>query len=293
MNYNVILKHPIKTTAEWAAYGKVLPKQVLCFEDAGATIKMKLGDGTHKWNETPYVGTEVDFSNFYNKTEIETLVDNAVSNIGNIMKVVGVIESQADLPPSGESIGDVYLIKDTSAANDVFKQYIWTNGGTWDYVGSTAVDMSNYYSKSEVDEMLAKKVAKVSGKGLSTEDFTTLEKEKLTNLESYSAGAGIKIKDGIISLADSDASVDNIGDLVRMVFPQVEITGAPFSAVTMTKGNRIYNGDLSAEGSYLFKLPELGEWEVKSGSYSRIINISAPMQYASLDITTDEFIEFV
>lgn len=48
----------------------------------------------------------------------------------------------------------------------------------------TDVDLSNYYTKSEADNLLDDKVDKVAGKGLSTEDFTTAEKTKLANIES-------------------------------------------------------------------------------------------------------------
>ena len=56
---------------------------------------------------------------------------------------------------------------------------------------TTEVDLSNYYTKdavynkTEVDNMLAAKVDKVEGKGLSTEDFTTELKNKLDGLENY------------------------------------------------------------------------------------------------------------
>ena len=40
-----------------------------------------------------------------------------------------------------------------------------------------------YYTESEVDNKLNSKVDKVSGKGLSTEDYTTAEKNKLSGIE--------------------------------------------------------------------------------------------------------------
>ena len=43
---------------------------------------------------------------------------------------------------------------------------------------------ANYYNKTAVDNLLANKVDKVSGKGLSTEDYTTEEKTKLGGLPS-------------------------------------------------------------------------------------------------------------
>lgn len=52
-------------------------------------------------------------------------------------------------------------------------------------------DLSNYYNKTETDNLLSGKVDKVAGKQLSTEDFTTAEKTKLANISggpNYSTG---------------------------------------------------------------------------------------------------------
>lgn len=43
-----------------------------------------------------------------------------------------------------------------------------------------------FYDEGEVDTLLSNKVDKVSGKGLSTNDFTTQEKNKLSGLSNYS-----------------------------------------------------------------------------------------------------------
>lgn len=51
--------------------------------------------------------------------------------------------------------------------------------------GSGSVNLKDYYKKSEVDSKLYEKVNKIEGKGLSTNDYTTEEKEKLTSLENY------------------------------------------------------------------------------------------------------------
>lgn len=46
------------------------------------------------------------------------------------------------------------------------------------------VDLSNYYTKTESDIWLAQKVDKIPGKGLSTNDYTNLEKEALNRINS-------------------------------------------------------------------------------------------------------------
>ena len=46
-------------------------------------------------------------------------------------------------------------------------------------------DLSDYYTKSQTDSLISGKVDKVSGKGLSTNDFTNESKSKLDDLENY------------------------------------------------------------------------------------------------------------
>ena len=59
--------------------------------------------------------------------------------------------------------------------------------GRWRIVesGASSTDLIDYYKKTEVDDLLDGKVSVEDGKGLSTNDFTTLEKEKLAGLENY------------------------------------------------------------------------------------------------------------
>ena len=63
--------------------------------------------------------------------------------------------------------------------------------GRWRIVesGASSTDLIDYYKKTEVDDLLDGKVSVEDGKGLSTNDFTTLEKEKLAGLENYNDDA--------------------------------------------------------------------------------------------------------
>lgn len=60
------------------------------------------------------------------------------------------------------------------------------NLGKWRLVESGgSSSLIDYYKKTETDTLLEGYVAKEDGKGLSTNDYTTLEKEKLASLENY------------------------------------------------------------------------------------------------------------
>lgn len=62
--------------------------------------------------------------------------------------------------------------------------------GRWRVVESSGgAELIDYYKKTEIDELLGKKVSIEDGKGLSTNDYTTVEKEKLASLENYDDSA--------------------------------------------------------------------------------------------------------
>ena len=54
-----------------------------------------------------------------------------------------------------------------------------------DLITKIETKINNRYTKSEVDSALDNKVDKIDGKGLSTEDYTTEDKEKLAGLSNY------------------------------------------------------------------------------------------------------------
>ena len=78
--------------------------------------------------------------------------------------------------------------------------------------GSGGGDLSNYYTKSEVDSKLTTKVDKVSGKGLSTNDYTTVEKNKLAGLVNYDDTA---IKKQITDIENSIGSINTMLDKIN------------------------------------------------------------------------------
>lgn len=116
---------------------------------------------------------------FYTKSEIDDML-----SAGMKYKVVN------ELPATGEA-GTVYLVpKQSAGTGDVYDEYIYVDG-SFEHIGSTEIDLSNYYTKAQADDLLDDKVDKVSGKGLSTEDYTTAEKTKLGGIET---GAEVNVQ---------------------------------------------------------------------------------------------------
>lgn len=78
----------------------------------------------------------------------------------------------------------LYLVKKEGTQGDIYNEYIWT-GTDYEFMGTTAADLTNIYTIPEVNDLLNTKVDKDPGKALSTNDFTNELKTKLEGLENY------------------------------------------------------------------------------------------------------------
>lgn len=104
---------------------------------------------------TDFITASVDnLVNYYKKSETYTKgeVDGKISAITTInFEVVG------ELPGSGEA-NKIYLVPNAEQGEQNVKdEYIWVDG-KWEIIGSTKVDLSNYYNKGDVDSKLSAKV---------------------------------------------------------------------------------------------------------------------------------------
>lgn len=76
-------------------------------------------------------------------SDVSTAINTAISGITSIdYQVV------ATLPATGVK-GTIYLVSNSGTGTNIYDEYIWVNNA-WEFIGTTAVDLSNYLQDSDV-----------------------------------------------------------------------------------------------------------------------------------------------
>lgn len=185
-----------------------------------ASLPTKLGDFT---NDTNFqTGTQVASSiSTHNNSgsahsDIRALAQTA-TDIANGKNRSYVFPTEANLNgwlatpatytrPDGKTKADL-KIGDNLYIIEVDKPDYWWDGNAKQILETQKVDLTGYYTKTQVDTLLSNKVSVVSGKGLSTNDYTTDEKNKLAGIAS---GAEVNVQsDWNVTNTGSDAYIQN------------------------------------------------------------------------------------
>lgn len=154
---NVKVLHVSKTTAQWADVTDVISKGLLCEEfTADGKTKLKVGNGTNTYADLPYAGGDIDITKYSTTEEVNNAISDAISALGNLMTVKGIVEDTTKLPTTDNKIGDVYLVGVQGETTDSFSEYIWTENNKWEFMGrvATEVNLDAYATKVWVTEQL-------------------------------------------------------------------------------------------------------------------------------------------
>lgn len=94
---------------------------------------------------------------FQNETQVNNLINKKVSSV---MRYKGTVDRYVDLPSNAE-IGDTYNVTYASDYNKAGDNVAW-NGTEWDVL-SGAIDLSSYWSKSELRAITNEEVEALFG----------------------------------------------------------------------------------------------------------------------------------
>jgi len=186
-------------------------EKVLRLSVRGYTPPTKLSDF---FNDVGFITNTVDnLTNYYTSKQIDEKLTNIASQF---IKVVD------QLPENGES-NVLYLYKENDT---VYSQYIWDDN-KWHLVGNEHLDLTKYYTKTEIDEKLktvSTTIAAEEQLGMikSSVDDISEDKTKLNvKVDPITGVASVKIatleeipnvEEDLVSILDTNLEIIHGGD---------------------------------------------------------------------------------
>lgn len=185
------------------------------------------------------------------------------------------------LPTEEEGINSrtLYLVKDKEDEGNLYTEYLYVDG-KWENLGKQTIDLTDYYTKGQVDDFLAGKVDVIVGSRL----MTDAEAKKLANIED---GAQVNVVD-TVKVNGVEAVVENGVADVKVDATNIELgveltadgqkkydTTDKLSAVLQGIQNSITQ---AAGGAYL---------GVKAGEGVAVSDIVGNQQTVSVKLSTD------
>ena len=183
------------------------------------------------------------------KTQIDnSIVDNLESedsnkslsaNQGRILKGMidglnsGIIKVVESLPEEGDE-NIIYLIKKAQSRTDLYEEYLWVNGA-WELLGNTSIDITNYYTKEEIDTKTSNLNSKIESNTNNISDINTNGIKTKNSLKIQKNGADIVTFNGLeektanievpTKLSDLDVTDDDIIDVLGYTPANAESAG--------------------------------------------------------------------
>lgn len=191
-------------------------------EESNQELLNKISEvNTNLTNEISQIRT-VNIPNAIKESIIDNLdstaTDKALSaNQGNILKtMIGNlanlrIEVVTKLPSTGE-VNVIYLVKKVGKNPDVHDKYIYVEN-TWEKIGNTEVDLSNYYTKEQVYSK--------------SEVYTKTEVDNIKN----------DIESNIPTIPNVETGMTGVGNVIT----SIEVDAINKHKVIATKGTSVYS----------------------------------------------------
>lgn len=230
--------------------------------------------------ETVISGIESNFDNYYDKTAINGLLEG-ISTLD--------IEVVAELPSSDISTSTIYLKLNASAGvNNIYDEYIYVNS-QWEIIGSTAIDLSNYYNKGEVDSKLTDKAAAsdLTAHTGNTDIHVTASDKSTWSGKQDALVSGTNIKtinnesllgSGNIALTTEEKEV-SIGtaepvdeDTKIWINPEEEATSTTLAAVAFSGNYEDLNGKPETIGEVVDNLTSISTTLPLSANQGKVLN---------------------
>lgn len=93
-------------------------------------------------------------ANYYNKGETDSAIAAAIATANHLK-----YEIVDQLPTEDIDTNTIYMVqRDGASGQDIYTEYMYVNS-QWEIVGDTTVDLTNYYTKGDVDSKISTALA--------------------------------------------------------------------------------------------------------------------------------------
>ena len=171
-----------------------------------------------------------DLTSYYDKDEVDQLLD-AIST-GQFLVV-------QELPQTGED-KTIYLVPNGGSDPNIYDEYIYINNA-WEKIGSTEIDLNNYYDKDEVDGLLdTKQNTLTAGDNVDiTNDVISATDTTYNNATTSTPG---------LMSAEDKAKLDALEDVEPATAnPLMDGTAAVGSSVKYAREDHVHPSDTSKQ----------------------------------------------
>lgn len=127
-------------------------------------------------------------------------------------------EVVSELPSSGMSNTIYLVLAETSGSSDIYDEYVWlVPQNKWELLGNTRIDMSNYYTKDEVDDLIEQNTL-TAGDGIDIVNnvisFSSEKEETISSALNEIHLAVEELEDSVSGKADTSAVTESINAAV-------------------------------------------------------------------------------
>lgn len=176
-------------------------------------------------------------SKFQSDTQVATAIAQAIAASGHASF------EKVDAVPAADAVKEnvLYLVMNSKTKHyDIYAKV----GATVELLDDTTVDLSGYSTTEAINTLLAEKVDKEAGKGLSSNDYTDAEKTKLAGLENYTHPAHTAKASGLYKV-----TIDALGHVsaaAAVAKSDITALGIPAQDTTYSPATASANGLMAA-----------------------------------------------
>lgn len=139
---------------------------------------------------------------------LKTLVDDLRASVAAALDYKGTKDTYKDLPSEDNKKGDVWNVVAAHGSTPAGTNYAW-DGTQWDPLGGT-VDLSGYYTKSQVDSAISTAKSELEAADTALEGQITTVTNQLTNKVDKVEGSGLISDTDLNQIRTNKANIESL-----------------------------------------------------------------------------------